>query len=120
MNHRLAEKARSTLAAYQRAINCILHIVFLSHLHIKDKTREEKISVPNVYLFVIRQHRELKKNILIAFFFFNLCVNFSIISSVSQHTVVTVQGDHHTHLNNPETVAPLVSDFLQTKVISQQ
>lgn len=35
------------------------------------------------------------------------------------HTVVTVDGDHHVHLNNPETVSTLVSDFLQTKVISQ-
>lgn len=35
------------------------------------------------------------------------------------HTVVTVPGDHHIHLNNPEVVAPLVSDFLQTKVLSQ-
>ncbi|XP_051242445.1 serine hydrolase-like protein isoform X2 [Dicentrarchus labrax] len=36
------------------------------------------------------------------------------------HMVVTVPGDHHVHLNNPEVVAPLVSDFLQTKVISHQ
>ncbi|XP_041641591.1 serine hydrolase-like protein [Cheilinus undulatus] len=36
------------------------------------------------------------------------------------HTVVTVPGDHHVHLNNPEVVAPVVSDFLQRKVISQQ
>ncbi|XP_038569567.1 serine hydrolase-like protein isoform X4 [Micropterus salmoides] len=35
------------------------------------------------------------------------------------HTVVTVPGNHHVHLNNPEVVAPLVSDFLQTKVLSQ-
>ncbi|CAK6953498.1 serine hydrolase-like protein [Scomber scombrus] len=35
------------------------------------------------------------------------------------HTVVTVPGDHHIHLNNPEVVAPLVSDFLQTRVLSQ-
>lgn len=35
------------------------------------------------------------------------------------HTVVTVPGDHHIHLNNPEVVAPIVSDFLQTKVLSQ-
>ncbi|XP_051242448.1 serine hydrolase-like protein [Dicentrarchus labrax] len=35
------------------------------------------------------------------------------------HTVVMVPGDHHVHLNNPEVVAPLVSDFLQTKVLSQ-
>lgn len=38
----------------------------------------------------------------------------------SQHTVVTVTGDHHVHLNNPEVVAPLISDFLQTGVVSQQ
>ncbi|TKS68068.1 Serine hydrolase-like protein [Collichthys lucidus] len=35
------------------------------------------------------------------------------------HSVITVPGDHHVHLNNPEVVAPLVSDFLQTKVLSQ-
>ncbi|XP_065814618.1 serine hydrolase-like protein isoform X2 [Labrus bergylta] len=35
------------------------------------------------------------------------------------HTVVKIPGDHHVHLNNPEAVAPLVSDFLQTKVLSQ-
>ncbi|XP_030635815.1 serine hydrolase-like protein [Chanos chanos] len=28
-------------------------------------------------------------------------------------TVVTVQGDHHVHLNNPEVVAPIITDFLQ-------
>ncbi|XP_040893026.1 serine hydrolase-like protein isoform X2 [Toxotes jaculatrix] len=33
------------------------------------------------------------------------------------HKVVTVPGDHHIHLNNPEVVAPFVSDFLQTKVL---
>lgn len=31
--------------------------------------------------------------------------------------VVTVEGDHHVHLNNPEVVAPIVSDFLQKKVL---
>ncbi|XP_044047214.1 serine hydrolase-like protein isoform X6 [Siniperca chuatsi] len=36
------------------------------------------------------------------------------------HTVVTAPGDHHIHLSNPEVVAPLVSDFLQTKVLSQR
>lgn len=36
------------------------------------------------------------------------------------NTVKKVPGDHHVHLNNPEVVAPFVSDFLQTKVISQQ
>ncbi|KAM4584730.1 serine hydrolase-like protein [Odontesthes bonariensis] len=34
------------------------------------------------------------------------------------HTVVTVPGDHHVHLNSPEVVAPLASDFLQNKVLS--
>ncbi|XP_026215573.1 serine hydrolase-like protein isoform X4 [Anabas testudineus] len=36
------------------------------------------------------------------------------------HTVVTVPGDHHVHLNNPEVVAPLVSDFLQSDVLTLQ
>uniref|UniRef100_A0A672YCG6 Serine hydrolase like n=1 Tax=Sphaeramia orbicularis TaxID=375764 RepID=A0A672YCG6_9TELE len=35
------------------------------------------------------------------------------------HTVVMVPGNHHVHLNNPEAVAPLVSDFLRTKVLSK-
>ncbi|XP_070777253.1 serine hydrolase-like protein [Enoplosus armatus] len=35
------------------------------------------------------------------------------------HTVVTVPGDHHVHLNKPEVVAPFVSDFLRTKVLSR-
>ncbi|XP_017287580.1 serine hydrolase-like protein [Kryptolebias marmoratus] len=35
------------------------------------------------------------------------------------HTVVSVPGSHHVHLNNPEVVAPLVSDFLRSKLLSQ-
>ncbi|KAG7486548.1 hypothetical protein JOB18_033495 [Solea senegalensis] len=35
------------------------------------------------------------------------------------HTVVKVPGDHHVHLNDPGRVAPLVSDFLQTTVLSR-
>lgn len=31
---------------------------------------------------------------------------------------VTVPGDHHVHLNNPQHVAPLISNFLQTKLTS--
>lgn len=34
------------------------------------------------------------------------------------HAVVTIPGDHHVHLNNPDVVAPVLSDFLQTKVLS--
>ncbi|XP_047221360.1 serine hydrolase-like protein isoform X1 [Girardinichthys multiradiatus] len=33
-------------------------------------------------------------------------------------TVVKVPGDHHVHLNNPEAVASLVSEFLQNKALS--
>lgn len=40
-------------------------------------------------------------------------------SPVFQDLIVTVPGDHHVHLNNPEVVAPAVSDFLKTKVLSQ-
>ncbi|XP_029013009.1 serine hydrolase-like protein isoform X2 [Betta splendens] len=35
------------------------------------------------------------------------------------HTMVTVPGDHHVHLNNPHAVAPFVTDFLRTRVLSQ-
>lgn len=31
---------------------------------------------------------------------------------------VTVPGDHHVHLNNPQHVAPLISKFIQTKLTS--
>ncbi|KAM8773041.1 serine hydrolase-like protein [Acanthopagrus schlegelii] len=34
------------------------------------------------------------------------------------HTVVTVPGDHYVHLSKPEVVAPFVSDFLRSKVLS--
>lgn len=45
---------------------------------------------------------------------------FIMFFSRSQHTVVAVPGNHHVHLDNPEVVAPLVSDFLQTHVNLQQ
>ncbi|CAL1601557.1 unnamed protein product [Knipowitschia caucasica] len=31
------------------------------------------------------------------------------------HKVVKIPGDHHVHLNNPECVAPLVTEFLHSK-----
>ncbi|XP_026215569.1 serine hydrolase-like protein isoform X2 [Anabas testudineus] len=34
------------------------------------------------------------------------------------HTVVTVPGDHHIHLNDPKVVAPVVSGFLRAHVLS--
>ncbi|XP_073344359.1 serine hydrolase-like protein isoform X1 [Pagrus major] len=34
------------------------------------------------------------------------------------HTVVTAPGDHYVHLSKPEVVAPFVSNFLRTKVLS--
>ncbi|XP_047435298.1 serine hydrolase-like protein isoform X2 [Mugil cephalus] len=42
-------------------------------------------------------------------------LNFAVFQGYRDrnHTVVTVPGSHHVHLNNPEVVAPLVSDFLQ-------
>ncbi|XP_043970040.1 serine hydrolase-like protein [Gambusia affinis] len=35
-----------------------------------------------------------------------------------RNTVVQVPGNHHVHLNDPEVVAPLVSEFLQNKALS--
>ncbi|XP_051559145.1 serine hydrolase-like protein [Myxocyprinus asiaticus] len=29
-------------------------------------------------------------------------------------TIVCVEGDHHVHLNKPESVAPIITDFLQS------
>ncbi|TNN83581.1 Serine hydrolase-like protein [Liparis tanakae] len=37
----------------------------------------------------------------------------------SRHTVVTVPGGHHVHLDQPEVVAPIVSDFLRNRAPSQ-
>ncbi|XP_057698366.1 serine hydrolase-like protein [Corythoichthys intestinalis] len=36
----------------------------------------------------------------------------------NHHTVERVPGGHHVHLNNPEVVAPVVSEFLHRKVLS--
>lgn len=36
------------------------------------------------------------------------------------HKVVMVPGDHHVHLNNPEAVAPLVADFINSSVLVQK
>ncbi|KAM8879365.1 serine hydrolase-like protein isoform 2-T2 [Spinachia spinachia] len=47
---------------------------------------------------------------------------FSIIIQAykdREDKVVEIPGDHHIHLNNPAVVAPLVSDFLMTKVLTQ-
>lgn len=30
---------------------------------------------------------------------------------------MTVEGDHHVHLNNPERVAPIITDFLLSQQI---
>uniref|UniRef100_A0A3Q0QZL6 Serine hydrolase like n=1 Tax=Amphilophus citrinellus TaxID=61819 RepID=A0A3Q0QZL6_AMPCI len=57
----------------------------------------------------------LEQNILLPLHF-NLLHDWHHLSF--QHAVVTVPGDHHIHLNNPDVVAPVLSDFLQTKVLS--
>lgn len=48
--------------------------------------------------------------------FLLMCISLPLL----QHRVVTVAGDHHVHLNSPEVVAPLVSEFLQSNVLIQQ
>ncbi|KAM6972192.1 serine hydrolase-like protein [Aplochiton taeniatus] len=37
-----------------------------------------------------------------------------------QGIVLTLPGDHHVHLNRPETVAPVIIDFLQREDVSSQ
>lgn len=34
-------------------------------------------------------------------------------------TIVDIEGDHHVHLNNPEMVAPIITDFLQSHSTDQ-
>ncbi|XP_060754880.1 serine hydrolase-like protein isoform X2 [Neoarius graeffei] len=36
-----------------------------------------------------------------------------------KNTIVTVEGDHHVHLNNPERVAPIITDFLASQTSQQ-
>jgi len=58
-------------------------------------------------------------NILVAFCSLYQKFHIPLCFCGFQHTVVRVPGDHHVHLNNPEVIAPFVSDFLRTKVLSQ-
>ncbi|KAK2818040.1 hypothetical protein Q7C36_021973 [Tachysurus vachellii] len=39
--------------------------------------------------------------------------------SGERNTIVTVEGDHHVHLNNPESVAPIITDFLLSQTSQQ-
>ncbi|XP_053333532.1 serine hydrolase-like protein isoform X2 [Clarias gariepinus] len=39
--------------------------------------------------------------------------------SNQRNTILTVEGDHHVHLNNPERVAPLITDFLLSQKSQQ-
>ncbi|GAA6071819.1 serine hydrolase-like protein isoform X1 [Tachysurus ichikawai] len=39
--------------------------------------------------------------------------------SGERNTIVTVEGDHHVHLNNPERVAPIITDFLLSQTSQQ-
>lgn len=58
-------------------------------------------------LFVKPEHRPFTSAILQAY------------RDRNHSVVVTVPGDHHIHLNNPEVIAPLVSDFLLTKLLKR-
>uniref|UniRef100_A0A8D3AS95 Serine hydrolase like n=1 Tax=Scophthalmus maximus TaxID=52904 RepID=A0A8D3AS95_SCOMX len=55
--------------------------------------------------------RDLRVNFVI-----NIPVFLSL--SLSQHKVVTLPGNHHIHLTNPEVIAPLVTDYLRTEASS--
>lgn len=50
---------------------------------------------------------------------FLLIFLLSLLHSL-QSTIVEVEGDHHIHLNKPENVAPVITDFLQTHSPEQQ
>ncbi|XP_068583782.1 serine hydrolase-like protein [Cebidichthys violaceus] len=96
-------------------------------------TRDLRINVKNIVRINLEQSLELQSEIkapilvVLAEDGFEKFVghNKKSASAIVQayrdrkHTLVTVPGDHHVHLNDPEVVAPLVSDFLQTKVLTQ-
>uniref|UniRef100_A0A8C2YXP4 Serine hydrolase like n=1 Tax=Cyclopterus lumpus TaxID=8103 RepID=A0A8C2YXP4_CYCLU len=67
-------------------------------------TRDFRINLKNIVRITGEQSLELQSRIK---------------APLLMHTVVTVPGDHHVHLEQPEVVAPLVSDFLQTRVLTQ-
>uniref|UniRef100_A0A3B5M0I1 AB hydrolase-1 domain-containing protein n=1 Tax=Xiphophorus couchianus TaxID=32473 RepID=A0A3B5M0I1_9TELE len=73
-------------------------------------SRDFRINLRNVVRISLEQSLELQSrsssranSSFILFFFMHV--------SVFQNTVVQVPGNHHVHLNNPEVVAPVVTNF---------
>uniref|UniRef100_A0A8C9Z716 Serine hydrolase like n=1 Tax=Sander lucioperca TaxID=283035 RepID=A0A8C9Z716_SANLU len=80
-------------------------------------SRDLRVNFKNIAPISLEQNTDLYTEMDVLMFAF---IQMFIIICFSQHTVVTVSGDHHIHLNDPKVVAPFVCDFLQPKVLSQQ
>uniref|UniRef100_A0A3Q3IA92 AB hydrolase-1 domain-containing protein n=1 Tax=Monopterus albus TaxID=43700 RepID=A0A3Q3IA92_MONAL len=100
-------------------------------------TRDFRINLKNIARFSLEQCLELQSRIKASILIilaeggymktlYAMDQRESAFSALCQayrdqsHMVVMVPGDHHVHLNNPEVVAPLVSDFMQSRVLSQK
>ncbi|XP_029950343.1 serine hydrolase-like protein [Salarias fasciatus] len=97
-------------------------------------SRDFRINLKNVARITVEQALELQSRIQASVLvvladggfekFFADTEQKKFINQVLQayrdqnNSVVTVSGNHHVHLNDPEVVAPVVSDFLQKKVLS--
>lgn len=99
--------------------------IYWSEVRAADQRQNRECAVPNEGLipWCCEKQRGLKcivnsnGGFFCALLIPDYNVTLSFFFSPLQHKVVTVPGDHHVHLNNPEVIAPLVSDFLQSQVL---
>uniref|UniRef100_A0A3B4TJW1 Serine hydrolase like n=1 Tax=Seriola dumerili TaxID=41447 RepID=A0A3B4TJW1_SERDU len=85
-------------------------------------SRDLRLNFKNIVRITLEQSLEMQLRIQASVLklFSTLLQGYRDRNVSLKHTVVTLPGDHHVHLNDPEVVAPLVSDFLHVKVLSQQ
>uniref|UniRef100_A0A8C2WIR6 Serine hydrolase like n=1 Tax=Cyclopterus lumpus TaxID=8103 RepID=A0A8C2WIR6_CYCLU len=67
----------------------------------------------------LEMQSRVRASVLLVLVIDSVCLKLPLCLCWLQHTVVTVPGDHHVHLNEPEVVAPIVSDFLRNRARSQ-
>uniref|UniRef100_A0A672YCJ3 Serine hydrolase like n=1 Tax=Sphaeramia orbicularis TaxID=375764 RepID=A0A672YCJ3_9TELE len=122
-----SEEKKDRVYTYEKAVERLsaanptlseqsVHILLERGLHEVEGGVASSPSLKNIVRISLEQSLEMQARIQASVLIVH-CFMFSL-SFVLQHTVVMVPGNHHVHLNNPEAVAPLVSDFLRTKVLS--
>ncbi|XP_069386345.1 serine hydrolase-like protein isoform X2 [Paralichthys olivaceus] len=97
-------------------------------------SRDLRVNFKNIHRFTLEQSLEMQSRIQASVLVilaqggverrFSEPAQMKFTSTLLQnfrdrnHKVVTVPGDHHVHLNNPEVIAPFVTNILQTKALS--